>query len=180
MKSKRFIRLLPVMMVIVIAATFALTGCKKKMPKEEAPPPPPPPKVEEVKPAAPDTTGDAAKKEKEMMDADKARIQVVYFDYDKSDVRPDQRSKITGDAEILRKWSKWSVSVEGHCDERGTAEYNLALGERRAKAVEKALAAEGIDATRVTTISYGKERPADPGHAEDAWSKNRRAEVKIK
>jgi peptidoglycan-associated lipoprotein len=178
--KKHLVRFLPLAIIIMVAIALALTGCKKKMPKEEATPPPPP-KVEEVKKeAAPDTTGDAEKKLKADMDADRARMQVVYFDYDKSDIRPDQRDKVKTDAEILRKWAKWNVSVEGHCDERGTSEYNMALGERRAKAAEKALASEGIDATRISTISYGKERPADPGHTESAFSKNRRAEVKVK
>jgi peptidoglycan-associated lipoprotein len=178
--KKHLLKTLPIAIIIIVAIALALTGCKKKMPKEEAPPPPPP-KVEEVKPvAAPDTTGDAEKKLKADMDADKARLQAVYFDYDKSDIRPDQRDKVKTDAEILRKWSKWNATVEGHCDERGTAEYNMALGERRAKAAERALVSEGIDATRISTISYGKERAADPGHTESAWSKNRRAEVKVK
>jgi peptidoglycan-associated lipoprotein len=114
------------------------------------------------------------------MDADRARIVTVYFDYDKSDIRGDQRDRISTNADIFRKWGEWQVSIEGYCDERGTVEYNLALGERRATSAKQALAAAGVDATRITTVSYGEERPADPGHDEAAWAKNRRAEFRIK
>ena len=171
--------LLPVIAVLVIALAVAVTGCKKKMPKEEAPPPAPP-KVEEVAPPAPDTTGQAARERQATMDADRARIVTVYFDYDKSDIRPEQRDRITTNAEIFRRWTDWPVSIEGHCDERGTVEYNLALGERRALAAKQALVAAGIEGARLSTVSYGEERPADPGHDETAWGKNRRAEFKTR
>jgi peptidoglycan-associated lipoprotein len=170
--------LLPLIAVLVIALAVSLTGCKKKMPKEA--PPPPPPKVEEVAPPAPDTTGQAARERQAAMDADRARIVTVYFDYDKSDIRPDQRDRITTDAEIFRRWTEWPISIEGHCDERGTVEYNLALGERRALAAKQALVAAGIDGARLSTVSYGEERPADPGHDETAWAKNRRAEFRAR
>jgi len=114
------------------------------------------------------------------MDADRARIVTVYFDYDRSDVRADQRDRIATDAEIFRRWADWPVSIEGHCDERGTVEYNLALGERRALAAKQALVAAGIEGARLSTVSYGEERPADPGHDETAWGKNRRAEFKTR
>lgn len=177
--KRNFSRFMPVIAVLVIAMAIGLTGCKKKMPKEEAPPPPP--KVEEVAPPpAPDTTGQAARERQASMDADRARITAVYFDYDRSDIRADQRDRVTTNAEIFRRWTEWQVSVEGHCDERGTNEYNLALGERRATAAKQALVAAGIDATRINTVSFGEERPADPGQNESAWSKNRRAEFKVK
>jgi peptidoglycan-associated lipoprotein len=114
------------------------------------------------------------------MDADRARIQTVYFDFNKSDIRADQRDKIKTDAEIFRTWTEWQISVEGYCDERGTNEYNLALSERRASAAKQALVAEGIATKRITTVSYGEERPADPGHDESAWSRNRRTEFRVK
>ena len=170
--------LLPVIAVLVIALAVAVTGCKKKMPKEA---PPPPPRVEEVAPPpAPDTTGQAAREQQAAMDADRARIVTVYFDYDKSEIRADQRDRITTNAEIFRRWTDWPVSIEGHCDERGTVEYNLALGERRALAAKQALVAAGIEGARLSTVSYGEERPADPGHDETAWGKNRRAEFKTR
>jgi peptidoglycan-associated lipoprotein len=170
--------ILPVAVILVLGLALVLTGCKKKMPKEA--PPPPPPKVEEVKaPVAPDTTGQAARERQAAMDADKARIQSVYFDFDKSDIRADQRDKVTTDAEVFRKWTDWKIRVEGNCDERGTTEYNLALGERRANAGKQALVAAGIDAGRILTVSYGKDKPVDPGHSEANWAKNRRDDFKV-
>ena len=168
-------------MVIMIAASLTTIGCKKRARVE--PPPPPPPPVEQpvvTPPPPPDTTGQAARELQARMDADRARIQTVYFDYDKSDIRADQRDKVKTNADIFRTWTNWQVNIEGHCDERGTNEYNLALGERRATAAKQALVAEGIAGTRITTISYGEERPVDPGHDEAAWAHNRRAEYKVK
>ncbi|MCX6601144.1 MAG: peptidoglycan-associated lipoprotein Pal [bacterium] len=176
--QRKFTHLLPVIAVLVIALAVAVTGCKKKMPPEA--PPPPPPKVEEVAPPAPDTTGQAAREQQANMDADRARIVTVYFEYDKSEVRADQRDRIATNAEIFRRWTDWRLSIEGNCDERGTVEYNLALGERRAMAAKQALVAAGIEAARVSTVSYGEERPADPGHDETAWAKNRRAEFRAR
>ncbi|HEX9462937.1 MAG TPA: peptidoglycan-associated lipoprotein Pal [Alphaproteobacteria bacterium] len=98
----------------------------------------------------------------------------VFFDYDKSDIKPEGRQVLQRQADWLKKYSKVTVTVEGHCDERGTREYNLALGERRATAVKKMLVALGIPANRVSTISYGKERPAVVGSNEAAWAQNRR------
>jgi peptidoglycan-associated lipoprotein len=105
--------------------------------------------------------------------------QTVYFDFDSSVVKPAQQSKVAAVADYLKGNAGAAVKVEGHCDERGTEEYNRALGERRALAVREALVRLGIDRTRVDTISYGKDRPAEPGHDEAAWSKNRRAEFVV-
>jgi peptidoglycan-associated lipoprotein len=80
---------------------------------------------------------------------------------------------------LLKKYPKVKVQIEGHCDERGTIEYNLALGERRANSTKKYLISLGISADRISTISYGKERPLDPGHNEEAWAKNRRAHIVV-
>jgi peptidoglycan-associated lipoprotein len=175
-------RLFPIVTILVIALALSMAGCKKKAPKE-APPPPPPPKVEEVTPAAPpppDTTGNAERAMKAAMDADRGRIATVYFDFDRSDIRADQRGVVSANADIFRKWTQWQVTVEGNCDERGTAEYNLALGERRASAGKQALVAAGVDAARISTVSYGKERPMDPGHSEASWAKNRRDDFRVK
>jgi peptidoglycan-associated lipoprotein len=180
MNKHAYSRIWPVLAILVIALALFATGCKKKAPKE-TPPPPPPPAVEKVEtPAAPDTTGQAARLLQQQMDTDRAAIRPVYFDYDKSDVRADQRPVITANADILRKWTTWQVTVEGNCDERGTSEYNLALGERRAAGGKQALIAAGVDAARINTVSYGKEHPVDPGHTEAAWGKNRRDEFKVK
>jgi peptidoglycan-associated lipoprotein len=98
----------------------------------------------------------------------------VYFAYDKSDISPEARAILSKQADWLKKNANVTVTVEGHCDERGTREYNLALGERRATAVKNVLVALGIPANRVSTISYGKERPAVVGSTEAAWAQNRR------
>jgi peptidoglycan-associated lipoprotein len=98
----------------------------------------------------------------------------VFFDYDKSEIKPEGRQVLQRQADWLKKYSNVTLTVEGHCDERGTREYNLALGERRATAVKKMLVALGVAPNRVSTISYGKERPAVPGSTEAAWAQNRR------
>jgi peptidoglycan-associated lipoprotein len=98
----------------------------------------------------------------------------VFFDYDKSDIKAEGRRTLERQAEWLKRYPNVTVTVEGHADERGTREYNLALGERRATAVKNALVALGIPANRISTISYGKERPAVVGSNEAAWAQNRR------
>jgi len=105
-------------------------------------------------------------------------MQPVYFDFDKSTIRDDSKAVLARNAEWLRTNPQVRVQVEGHADERGTEEYNLALGERRAEAVKSYLTSLGIESNRLHTISYGEERPVDPGHGETAWSKNRRSEFK--
>jgi peptidoglycan-associated lipoprotein len=102
----------------------------------------------------------------------------VYFDYDSAKIRPSEVSKLEAVAAALKGNSK-NLVVEGHTDERGTAEYNRALGERRAQSAREELVRLGVDANRLTTISYGKDRPVEPSHDETAWSKNRRCEFVI-
>ncbi len=103
----------------------------------------------------------------------------VFFDYDRSAIRDDQKAVLNEDVSWLKANARAKVTVEGHCDERGTAEYNLGLGERRAKAVKDYLVAAGVAADRVATISYGKERPFVLGHDESAWKWNRRGHLVI-
>jgi peptidoglycan-associated lipoprotein len=103
----------------------------------------------------------------------------VYFEYDKYDLSPRAREVVSNKALFLKSYPTVKVLIEGHCDERGTSEYNLALGERRANAVKQYLLSLGVDQGRVSTVSYGKERPQDPGHNEAAWSRNRRAHFVI-
>jgi peptidoglycan-associated lipoprotein len=98
----------------------------------------------------------------------------VFFAYDKSDITAESRQILQKQADWMKKYQSVTVTIEGHCDERGTREYNLALGERRATAVKNVLVALGIPANRVSTISYGKERPAVVGSNEAAWAQNRR------
>jgi peptidoglycan-associated lipoprotein len=106
-------------------------------------------------------------------------LKAVYFDLDSSDVNAQGQQTLQANAELMRKNPSWQVTIEGHCDERGTAEYNLALSERRALAARAYLVSLGIPAERVRTVSYGKEFPFDQGHDEAAWSKNRRAHFVI-
>ena len=103
----------------------------------------------------------------------------VFFDFDKSDLKPEARRTIERWATFFRQNPNATVTIEGHCDERGTREYNLGLGERRANAAKNYLVSLGIEARRVATISYGKERPAVLGSNEAAWSQNRRAAAVI-
>ncbi len=98
----------------------------------------------------------------------------VFFDFNESDLKPEARATLDRQAAWLKKYPSVSATIEGHCDERGTREYNLALGERRATAVKNYLVADGIPADRIKTISYGKERPAVLGSNEAAWAQNRR------
>jgi len=104
-------------------------------------------------------------------------FEIVYFDYDKFDLRPEAKTKLAQVALLLKKFPEKKIIIEGHCDERGTIEYNLALGERRAYSVKTYLTNSGIPAERMETISYGKEKPVDLGHNEEAWAKNRRAAI---
>jgi peptidoglycan-associated lipoprotein len=101
----------------------------------------------------------------------------AFFDYDKAELRPDARQALATDATWLKKYSSTRLLIEGHCDERGTDEYNLALGERRADAVREYLAAMGVGSTRVQTVSYGKERPFCNQETESCWQENRRGHM---
>jgi peptidoglycan-associated lipoprotein len=98
----------------------------------------------------------------------------VHFDFDKYDIRPADAEVLKENAALLMKYPKIKIQVEGHCDERGTEEYNLALGERRANAAKKYLLSLGISTDRISSISYGEVKPLDDGHNEEAWAKNRR------
>lgn len=113
--------------------------------------------------------------------ASDSSLETIYFDFDKSDLRQDARNVLTKNAEVLLKSKPDAkILIEGHCDERGSAEYNLALGDRRAKSSLQYLITLGVKADRLSTISYGKEKPAVQGSDEAAWAKNRRAEFVVK
>jgi peptidoglycan-associated lipoprotein len=124
-----------------------------------APPPPPPP------PSA---------SEQELFSQN---VKDVYFDYDKADIRGDQQASIQADAQFLSQHSNVNFTVEGHCDERGSTEYNIALGDKRASAVKSALTAAGVNASRIKTISYGKEKPFCTESNEACWQQNRRGHL---
>jgi peptidoglycan-associated lipoprotein len=106
--------------------------------------------------------------------------QHVYFDYDRYNIRPDQVSVINAKADYLKANAAAKVEIEGHCDERGSETYNNALADRRAISASNYLASQGIESSRLSTVSYGEERPIDTGHNEAAWAKNRRAQFVLK
>ncbi len=106
-------------------------------------------------------------------------LKTIHFDFDKFDIRPGDAEILKENAAVLKKYPNLKIQIEGHCDERGTEAYNLALGERRATSTKNYLISLGISPDRITTISYGEERPLDPGHNEEAWAKNRRAQFVI-
>jgi peptidoglycan-associated lipoprotein len=147
--------------------------------KPTPPPPPPPVKVEDTRPVTPPIAEDSiAGKSIDEINRD-SPLKPVFFPVDSSDLDDSGRAVASANADALKKYATWVITVEGHADERGTAEYNLALGERRALTVKTYLVSLGISAERLKTVSYGKEFPFDPGHDEAAWSKNRRAHFVI-
>jgi peptidoglycan-associated lipoprotein len=164
--------------LIGIAVLFAFgmtifTGCaeKKTVVKDEA--------VQEQKSQAAQPAATPAAKEQsakvEAAATAESVIRDINFDFDQSTIRPDAREILKANADILLKKGAAKITIEGYCDERGTAEYNMALGERRAQEAKKYIVNLGVKAAQIKTISYGEERPLDPGHNEDAWAKNRRA-----
>jgi peptidoglycan-associated lipoprotein len=155
----------------VIAASLALGACASKAPKQL--PPEPGPAVTTVStPAAPSgpTPGSQADFLAQMVGQD-----TIYFDTDKFNIDAADQAALQAQATWLQKYPGKRASIEGHADERGTREYNLALGERRANAAKNYLVTLGIEAARLTTVSYGKERPVALGSDEQSWAKNRRA-----
>ena len=144
------------------------------------PPPAPPEPVREPSIVPPEPVRDDAISSASLDDLNKnSPLKPVFFELDSSDLSAVAQKSLDENAALLKRYSSWTVTVEGHCDERGTAEYNLALGERRAIAARAYLVSLGIPADRVRTVSYGKEFPFDPGHDEGAWGKNRRAHFVI-
>lgn len=158
----------------LIMAAFLLTGCPK-------PPPPIEPEVIDttttVQPYEPEEVEVEPEMPKEQLK--ESQFRTVYFDFDKFNLRSDAKAALDYNFDLLTKFTDVIIKIEGHCDERGTVEYNLSLGEKRARAAMDYLVGLGIRGNRVTIISYGKERPVDPRHNEEAWSKNRRAEFRI-
>ena len=158
--------------VVTLIATLGLTGCKspskKKTSRTETQPPPLEEGVGIPSGERPIVTGELTH----------GQFAPVYFDFDSVKIRPSEVAKLEAVAAALKGNSNKLV-IEGYCDERGTAEYNRALGERRAEAAREKLVALGVAASRITTISYGRDKPADLGHDETAWAKNRRCEFSI-
>jgi peptidoglycan-associated lipoprotein len=180
--------------VLMIGLTAATVACGNKTPPvaRPAPPPittadttparppsPPAPVAEPVivppEPIPNDTISSAS-----LDDLNRTSpLKPVFFDYDSSEVAGPSQAALEENAAVLKRYPTWTVTIEGHCDERGTAEYNLALGERRAVSARAYLMALGIPGDRLRTVSYGKEFPFDPGTDEGAYAKNRRAHFVI-
>jgi peptidoglycan-associated lipoprotein len=112
-----------------------------------------------------------------MAGAGAPQTKIIYFDFDSSDIKPEFVDVIAAHARVISGNASIKVRLEGHTDERGSREYNIGLGERRAQAVRRALLLQGVGENQVTTVSYGEERPAVTGHTEEAWAKNRRVEI---
>ena len=162
------------LMIALIASVMVLNGCPKK--QEPATPPPTP--IDTTKKEV-RTEPETPKQPEAKTELREEQLQTVYFDFDKYNLRPDAKSSLDANFALLQQFSNVIIKIEGHCDERGTVEYNLSLGEKRAKSVMDYLTGLGIAASRISIISYGKERPVDAGHDEAAWSKNRRAEFRV-
>jgi len=162
----------------------AIGACKKTPP----PQPPAPPPAPATPPPAPTPPPDVAPQVDEYtriknMAVDEidrlGLLQDVHFDFDRADIREGDRQVLSKNAETLKKFDFLRITVEGHCDERGTVEYNLALGERRAKAASDYLLSLGVAADRIKTVSYGKEVPLCQESTEDCWARNRRAHFAV-
>ena len=182
----------PFLLVLTLFIAVAIVGCGKKKPPivQPAPPPatastpqsaaPPPQRVEEPLPMPQQPLSEDAIGNRSLDDLNRdSPLKPALFALDSAELDDMGRATVQANAEILKKYPTWQVTIEGHCDERGTAEYNLALGERRAVAVKTYLVSLGISADRLRTVSYGKEFPFEPAHNEDAWSKNRRGHFVI-
>ena len=176
-----------IMMILIGCLGLLMTGCPKTVVKEE-------PAV--TKEGTPGTGSEAAKQEETKKNFEESLVvkkepgiegevfessmlKDIHFEYDRYDIRPENASILKEDAALLQKFPNVKVQIEGHCDERGTTEYNIALGQRRAISAKNYLFSMGIAADRLSTISYGKEKPLEPGHNEAAWAKNRRAHIVI-
>ena len=170
-------KVLMVLTLGLIVSVAGLNGCagKKKIVEEpvkkevKAPP---------KKPAPPAVIPKIPARREEVVPRDLS-FATIYFDFDQSNIRSDQQNAIRTNAQLMSQYSTVRIRIEGHCDERGTDEYNMALGQRRADSVQRYLADYGITRSRISTISYGEMRPVDPGHDETAWAKNRRTEIII-
>jgi peptidoglycan-associated lipoprotein len=151
------------------------------LPPAAVPPPPPPPRsterVDDLQPA-PLSEDSVSNRSLDDLNRD-SPLRPAFFPLDSADLDDGGRMVVSANVDVLKKYPRWVVTFEGHCDERGTAEYNLALGERRANSVKTYMLSLGIAPDRLRTVSYGKEFPFDQGHSEDAWSQNRRAHFVI-
>ena len=183
--------------LLLMVTCGGLAACGGNKPPVARPMPPPPaaaasaPSTAARPPAPPEPVAEPTVVPQEPVRADaissaalddlnrSSPLKPAFFDYDSSELTPAGRAALDENATTLKRNASWAITIEGHCDERGTAEYNLALGERRAVAARTYLVSLGVPADRLRTVSYGKEFPFDPGHDENAFTKNRRAHFVI-
>jgi peptidoglycan-associated lipoprotein len=170
--------------LVVLGLAVLITACPKKPPEPVEPAAAPPPTDTRAPQPVPTPPVQGDVKEQAVVERSVAQAfqealrqfenQLVHFDFDRSEIRDQYKSVLDAKAGFLRKYPNVRIQIEGNCDERGTVQYNLALGDRRANSAKAYLVALGIDGNRISTISFGKERPLDPGHTEEAWAMNRR------
>jgi peptidoglycan-associated lipoprotein len=178
---------------LLLTVVLTASACHKKAPiaRPTAPPPPatetvptrpaaPPEPVRDATIVPPEPVRDEAVSSASLDDLNRnSPLRPVFFELDSSDLSTEGQRILDGNAAVLKQHATWTITIEGHCDERGSAEYNLALGERRALSARAYLVSLGLPADRLRTVSYGKEFPFDPGHDEPAYAKNRRAHFVI-
>ena len=158
-------------MLVLVFALITSLGCPKK------PDPRPEPEPEPV--YEPEPEEDVIEDEEEAAEVILLNFQKVHFEYDSTDLVGPSRDALGQNATILQDFPNLSVEIQGHADERGTTEYNLALGQKRAQNIKEYLASMGVGSSRLSIVSYGEERPAEGGSSEWAWSQNRRAEFRV-
>jgi peptidoglycan-associated lipoprotein len=155
-------------MTVLLAFFILATGCAPKIVRPNPVPQPGFP--------GPQVGGPVMEQELQVL---QTSLQPIYFNYDSYALSPEAQAALQQNAEILRRAPQVAVVAEGHCDERGTSEYNLALGDRRSRSAVEFLATAGIVPNRLSTVSYGSELPVDPAHNEEAWAKNRRVYLRV-
>ena len=161
MKRKSLILLLAALLVMPV---LVLSSCASKQVKEQVGP----------------TEAELSQQQLAAEAKRKFENELIHFDFDKYNIRPDAQSILTDKADYLRSNPNYNVQIDGHCDNRGTEAYNLALGDRRAKSSKRYLESLGVDGSRMSTFSYGEDRPLDPANNETAWALNRRCEFTLK
>ncbi len=185
----------PIAFLALTASVLTLSACGGNPPPASRPAPPPPPAptapplpppvtvtpIPDPVPIPAEPVPDIDVLETRSLDElnRESPLVPVFYAYDSSELGPDAQTDLQRNADLLRQYASWVITVEGHCDERGTAEYNLALGERRALSARDYLVTLGIPGDRLRTVSYGKEFPFDPASGEEAWQRNRRAHFVI-
>jgi peptidoglycan-associated lipoprotein len=174
------------LVALSVGLTLVITACHKKRPETAPTPVNPPSAMPPQAPPAPTAQPPAPPPRSSGADLDAmaagrvaSMSERIHFDYDKSDIKPEDTRRLDGKGQLLKQFTALRIRITGHCDERGSDQYNIALGMRRATAAKAYLVQLGIDASRIEVASLGREVPLDPGHDESAWAQNRRDEFDI-